>query len=61
LVFASDKLLLCPLTRPEEATAFSKTKKSLSNINLRGKQGLFYSGGTTPGLKSFRLASVLAD
>jgi len=61
LIFASDKLLPCPVTHPEEATTFGKTKKSLPNISLHGKQVLFYSGGTAPELKSFRLASVLAD
>jgi len=57
LIFASNKLLPRPVTRPEVATTSGKTKKSLPNISLRGEQGLFYSGGTTPGLKSFRLAS----
>jgi len=51
---ASDKLLPCPVTHPEEPTTFGKTKKSLPNISLRGELGLFYCGGTTSGLKSFR-------
>ena len=49
LVFVGDKLLPCPVTRPEEATSTTfgnrgKAKKSLPNMSLRVEQGLFYSG-----------------
>ena len=53
LIFANDKLLPCPVTRPEEATPLIKLKSPYQISVYVANMGYFYSGGTTLlGLKS---------